>query len=57
MPHRVITDEDLDQATREIDISKKITKILRSVPEDRRMRVLRAASILLTGKDLTELEG
>lgn len=50
-----ISDEKLESASREAKAMAEITEVLKHVEGGKRLRVLRAASILSTGKDLGEL--
>lgn len=48
------TDDPIDKALRELQISQRVLEALRPVPPEKRMQVLRAASLLLLGKDIGE---
>lgn len=50
-----ISEEALDKAEDELKTQREVIKILRKVAPEKRLRVLRASSILLLGKDLSEL--
>lgn len=48
----VITNADLERLALEADTMRRIVDALKSVPEERRLPVLRAASVLTVGKDI-----
>jgi len=51
----VITDAALSTASLEFEAAKQVVDALKSVHPAKRLSVLRAASVLLLGKDLNEL--
>lgn len=52
-----IPDEKLDQMEREAKAFLLVTEVLKKVDPEKRLRVMRCASILTLGKDLDELGG
>lgn len=52
-----IPDEKLDQMEREAKAFLLVTEVLKKVEPEKRLRVMRCASILTLGKDLDELGG
>lgn len=55
MKEKIITDTELAKSLAEADIMCKIIEILKGVKPERRLVVLRCASIMTLGKDLDEL--
>lgn len=55
LDEQCITDEDIEKAEQMLEVERVIHEQLKKLPPDRRIPVLRAASILSTGKDLCEL--
>ncbi len=53
---RIITDEDCDKAAKMNEAAGKIIEALKEAPPEKRVAILRAASILSTGRDLHELD-
>lgn len=50
-----LSDEDLKKLKHEAEVFSKVVDALEGVPPERRLRVLRAASILVIGNDIAAL--
>ena len=56
VPHSLVKppDDPIDKALLELQISQRVLEALRPVKPEKRLAVLRAASLLLLGKDIGE---